>query len=120
MIAAMLAVLAVTPAAADPANPACQAVRQEVAHYFAEEGACPCPYHVARDGHACGGRSAWAKRQGSSPRCFIDDNAARLAPGGASLMTGARWPDPPSCSLESTATPARSDGTRTAALPSSE
>ena len=23
--------------------PACQVVRQEVAHYLAEEGACPCP-----------------------------------------------------------------------------
>lgn len=57
-IAAVVALLAARPAAADPAGLACETVRQEVAHHLAEDGACPCPYHMAHDGHACGGRSA--------------------------------------------------------------
>ena len=76
MFAVVLALLASGPAAADSAGLACEAVRQEVTHYLAEAGACPCPYHVAHDRHACGGQLAWAKRQGGSPRCFADNAAA--------------------------------------------
>ena len=103
-----------------PAGLACEAVRQEVAQYLAEAGACPCPCHVAHDGHACGGQSAWAKRQGSLPRCFAD-NRRRLIPAGRRAGSYPReMADPSSYRLDPAAIPARSVETRTAAFPSSE
>ena len=33
-------------------------------------GNCPCPYHSARNGSACGGRSAWSRKGGYVPICY--------------------------------------------------
>ena len=111
--------LAVSP---DEGN-ACQIIREEVGHYYAEGGACPCPYHAASDGHLCGGRSAWAKRQGASPRCFISESAIASAPVVTVNAHHSRWPDPPACGAETMGarpTPPRTAETRPAALSSSQ
>jgi hypothetical protein len=36
-------------------------------------GNCPCPYNSARNGSACGGRSAWSRRGGYAPLCYEND-----------------------------------------------
>ncbi|MNL12784.1 hypothetical protein D3C87_1336610 [compost metagenome] len=36
-------------------------------------GNCPCPYHGDRRGRACGGRSAYSRPGGYSPKCYPDD-----------------------------------------------
>lgn len=36
-------------------------------------GKCPCPYSTMRNGHACGGRSAWSKPGGAAPLCYERD-----------------------------------------------
>lgn len=36
-------------------------------------GNCPCPYNAARNGSACGGRSAWSRGGGYSPLCYDKD-----------------------------------------------
>lgn len=36
-------------------------------------GNCPCPYHAARNGSRCGGRSAYSKYGGASPLCYDSD-----------------------------------------------
>ena len=36
----------------------------------AYSGNCPCPYNSARNGSACGGRSAWSRRGGYAPICY--------------------------------------------------
>lgn len=33
-------------------------------------GTCACPFNSARNGSACGGRSAWSKAGGFSPICY--------------------------------------------------
>lgn len=33
-------------------------------------GTCACPFNSARNGIACGGRSAWSKAGGYSPICY--------------------------------------------------
>lgn len=33
-------------------------------------GTCACPFNSARNGSACGGRSAWSKADGYSPICY--------------------------------------------------
>ena len=43
-------------------------------------GKCPCPYNAARNGSACGGRSAWSRKGGYAPICYereIDDEKVR-------------------------------------------
>lgn len=43
-------------------------------------GKCPCPYNAARNGSACGGRSAWSRRGGYAPICYereIDNEKVR-------------------------------------------
>lgn len=39
----------------------------------AYEGACPCPYSIARDGTECGARSAYSREGGAAPLCFPED-----------------------------------------------
>ena len=45
-------------------------VRQSIAAY---PGNCPCPYNTDRAGHRCGGRSAYSRPGGHSPKCFSSD-----------------------------------------------
>ncbi|WP_308925336.1 hypothetical protein [Janthinobacterium sp. J1-1] len=33
-------------------------------------GRCPCPYNAAKNGSACGGRSAWSRQGGYAPICY--------------------------------------------------
>lgn len=54
-------------------------------------GKCPCPYNAARNGSACGGRSAWSRKGGYAPICYereIDNDRVRKwrqEQGGAAL-----------------------------------
>lgn len=45
-------------------------IQQSIASY---PGRCPCPYNTMRNGHSCGGRSAWSKPGGYSPLCYPQD-----------------------------------------------
>jgi len=36
-------------------------------------GNCPCPYNTDRAGRRCGGRSAYNRAGGYSPKCFASD-----------------------------------------------
>lgn len=45
-------------------------IRASIASY---PGSCPCPYSVARNGSRCGGRSAWSRPGGYSPKCYASD-----------------------------------------------
>lgn len=108
--------------AEDAANIVCSVIRGEVDQYLSSGETCPCPYHLASNGSSCGGRSAWARRHGSSPRCFADtaDSAVRPLERTASLRP---WPEPPACPVqpsETVATLPRISETRTASLPNSE
>lgn len=43
-------------------------------------GRCPCPYNAARNGSACGARSAWSRKGGYAPLCYecdISDDMVR-------------------------------------------
>ena len=45
-------------------------IRQSIANY---SGNCPCPYNRASNGSRCGGRSAYSRPGGASPKCFPGD-----------------------------------------------
>ncbi|HEY0027968.1 MAG TPA: hypothetical protein VGC35_08875 [Allosphingosinicella sp.] len=45
-------------------------IRASIANY---SGSCPCPYNTDRGGRRCGGRSAYSRPAGESPRCFASD-----------------------------------------------
>jgi hypothetical protein len=45
-------------------------VNQSIAAY---SGSCPCPFNTDRAGRRCGGRSAYSRPGGSSPRCYASD-----------------------------------------------
>lgn len=47
-----------------------QIIRQSIASY---SGSCPCPYNTDRAGRRCGGRSAYSRPGGASPRCYPSD-----------------------------------------------
>lgn len=47
-----------------------QIIQQSIASY---PGSCPCPYSTARNGSNCGGRSAYSKAGGYSPKCYPKD-----------------------------------------------
>jgi hypothetical protein len=52
-------------------------IRESIAAY---SGNCPCPYNVASNGSRCGGRSAYSRPGGESPKCFPSDvSAAEVA-----------------------------------------
>ena len=39
----------------------------------AYSGSCPCPYSTDRAGRRCGGRSAYSRPGGASPKCYRSD-----------------------------------------------
>jgi len=39
-------------------------------------GNCPCPYNTDRAGRSCGGRSAYSRPGGYSPKCYASDVSA--------------------------------------------
>lgn len=41
-------------------------------------GRCPCPYNAARNGSACGGRSAWSRQGGYAPICYEREISAEM------------------------------------------
>lgn len=43
---------------------------ESIANY---PGPCACPYNHARNGSACGKRSAWSRAGGYSPLCYAED-----------------------------------------------
>lgn len=45
-------------------------IAESIASY---PGNCPCPYSTMRNGHRCGGRSAYSRPGGRSPLCFAED-----------------------------------------------
>ena len=45
-------------------------IEQSIAAY---PGNCPCPYNRASNGSRCGGRSAWSRPGGASPKCYERD-----------------------------------------------
>ena len=45
-------------------------IRESIAAY---SGSCPCPYNTARNGSRCGGRSAYSRPGGESPKCYASD-----------------------------------------------
>ena len=45
-------------------------IQQSIASY---SGSCPCPYSRARNGSRCGGRSAYSRPGGASPKCYRSD-----------------------------------------------
>ena len=52
-------------------------IRESIAAY---SGSCPCPYNVTRNGSSCGGRSAYSRPGGESPKCYPGDiSAAEVA-----------------------------------------
>lgn len=62
-------------AVARDARPTDDEVRQRI---IAESiagysGNCPCPFNTMRNGHRCGGRSAYSRPGGRAPICYSDD-----------------------------------------------
>jgi hypothetical protein len=52
-------------------------IRESIAAY---SGNCPCPYNIASNGSRCGGRSAYSRPGGASPKCYpADVSAAEVA-----------------------------------------
>ena len=52
-------------------------IQESIAAY---SGNCPCPYNVASNGSRCGGRSAYSRPGGASPKCYPGDvSAAEVA-----------------------------------------
>ncbi|WP_372393703.1 hypothetical protein ABMY26_00385 (plasmid) [Azospirillum sp. HJ39] len=45
-------------------------ISESIASY---PGACACPFSTMRNGHRCGGRSAYSKPGGRSPICYADN-----------------------------------------------
>lgn len=50
-----------------------QIIEASIAEY---PGNCPCPYNAARNGSACGRRSAYTRPGGYSPKCYRKDVTA--------------------------------------------
>ena len=48
--------------------------------YYATGHPCACPEDSARNGSRCGGRSAYSRPGGASPKCYVSDvTAAEIA-----------------------------------------
>lgn len=48
--------------------------------YYATGHPCACPEDRARNGSRCGGRSAYSRAGGASPKCYVSDvTAAEIA-----------------------------------------
>jgi len=41
--------------------------------YYATGHPCACPFDTARNGSACGGRSAYSRPGGAEPKCYPKD-----------------------------------------------
>ncbi|GEM_PF-4278573 len=48
-------------------------IKQSIHDYLKNFGNCPCPYCEDKDGHLCGGRSAWSINGGREPLCYPSD-----------------------------------------------
>lgn len=55
------------PAALSSAQVKQRIIADSIAAY---PGRCPCPYNAAKNGSACGGRSAWSRQGGYAPICY--------------------------------------------------
>jgi hypothetical protein len=75
----LLAVFLVTVSGLSQAKGPAPATDEEIRKAMIEEsiaaypGRCPCPYHSARNGSACGGRSAYSRPGGRAPLCYPKD-----------------------------------------------
>jgi hypothetical protein len=55
-------------------------VRESRQAYNATGHPCACPADLARNGSRCGGRSAYSRPGGASPKCYVSDvTAAEIA-----------------------------------------
>jgi hypothetical protein len=55
-------------------------VRESRQAYYATGHPCACPEDLARNGSRCGGRSAYSRPGGASPKCYVSDvTAAEIA-----------------------------------------
>ena len=72
---AILAALAVTFSVPVTARETDAQIRQKIIQESIDSypGNCPCPYNTDRAGHRCGGRSAYNRAGGYSPKCFTSD-----------------------------------------------
>jgi len=72
ILAAVAIVFAAQPASArlSDAQIRRQIIKESIDSY---PGTCPCPYNVARNGSMCGGRSAYSRPGGYSPKCYPRD-----------------------------------------------
>ncbi len=52
-----------------------QIIAESIAAY---PGVCACPFNRARNGSACGRRSAWSKAGGYAPVCYKDEITAEM------------------------------------------
>jgi hypothetical protein len=48
-------------------------VRESRKEYYATGKPCACPDDKARNGTACGGRSAYSRKGGAEPLCYLSD-----------------------------------------------
>lgn len=71
-IAALAALIAAQPVQAKLSD---AEVRQRIIQQSIDSypGNCPCPYNSDRAGRRCGGRSAYSRPGGYSPKCFPSD-----------------------------------------------
>ena len=72
---AILAGFAIACAAPAIARDSDAAIKQKIIQESIESypGNCPCPYNTDRAGHRCGGRSAYNRPGGYSPKCYPAD-----------------------------------------------
>jgi len=80
IFAAALAVSFPTAAIAQPARLSDQEVAARIVDesrkaYYATGHPCACPDDLARNGSRCGGRSAYSRPGGASPKCYVTDVA---------------------------------------------
>lgn len=67
-----LAVCCTPPVAGKGPQVSDQAIKQQIiaASIASYPGNCACPYNSAKNGSACGGRSAWSRKGGYAPICY--------------------------------------------------
>jgi len=53
-----------------------QIIQDSRGAYYATGHPCACPYDRARNGSSCGGRSAYSRPGGASPKCYPKDVTA--------------------------------------------
>jgi hypothetical protein len=52
---------------------AAKIVQESRQAYYATGHPCACPDDLARNGSRCGGRSAYSRPGGASPKCYVTD-----------------------------------------------